>query len=65
MDRHQATTRRAPNSQGGADQRGERLAAMSATGQASPLCYERAMGWAQNFGKLEINGLWASPGWKI
>ena len=37
-----------------------------ATGRASPPGYGRAMGWAWAGCKiLEINGLWAGPGWKI
>ena len=40
--------------------------AVFATGRASPPGYGRAMGWAWAGRKiLEINGLWAGPGWKI
>ena len=39
---------------------------MLALGLASPPGYGQAMGWAWTGRKiLEINGLWAGPGWKI
>ena len=43
-----------------------RSGAVFATVRASPRAYGRAMGWAWAGRKiLEINGLWAGPGWEI